>query len=283
MYNESELNQIGEVITMLDTKRLAEVFRLISFVPGEEYALHSHRRIEINYVKRGECRMNIGKQCILFKEGETACIFSHMEHSFQAGAKGCTLMQLEFLPDIFIHYEKLLLGSIQDEQYKLGRKYLKIVQDPEIVSTIQNILEELSSGHKYNRMMIQLYYGILLICITRHINELLVLDCHNKRLRAAVTFIQENFAGDISVGDLAGRINISERYLRQLFERHLGLSPNEYICKVRIDKAVQLLSSLSYQYSIKEICYMCGFKTPQYFTKVFRQIIGVTPSEYMRR
>lgn len=57
-------------IQELKGKRLADVFRLISFIPGETYGPHSHLRIEINYVKKGSCILHLEQESITFREGE---------------------------------------------------------------------------------------------------------------------------------------------------------------------------------------------------------------------
>ena len=85
----------------LKSKRLADVFRFISFYPSETYGPHKHQRIEINYVKKGSCILHLDNESVTFREGETMIITSNVNHLFEAGSEGATLMQLEFLPDIF--------------------------------------------------------------------------------------------------------------------------------------------------------------------------------------
>ena len=95
------LRELLESITEnIKTKRLADVFRFISFHPGEMYGSHQHLRIEINYVKKGSCILHPDHESITFREGEIMIITSDISHLFEAGADGTTLMQLEFLPEI---------------------------------------------------------------------------------------------------------------------------------------------------------------------------------------
>ena len=99
------LRELLESITEnLKTKRLADVFRFISVHPGEMYGPHQHLRIEINYVKKGSCILHPDHESITFREGEIMIITSDISHLFEAGADGTTLMQLEFLPEIFSHF-----------------------------------------------------------------------------------------------------------------------------------------------------------------------------------
>ena len=101
----SSLWEILEQITEnLKSKRLADVFRFISFYPSETYGPHKHLRIEINYVKKGYCILHLDNESVTFKEGEIMVITSDVNHLFEAGSEGTTLMQLEFLPEIFSNF-----------------------------------------------------------------------------------------------------------------------------------------------------------------------------------
>ena len=83
-----------------DARRLAEVFRSISFLPGEAYGPHSHRRIEINYVSSGSCFLLTEGKRLTFRKGDTMLIAPGTSHRFQAGRKGATLLQLEMMPEV---------------------------------------------------------------------------------------------------------------------------------------------------------------------------------------
>ena len=98
---------LKELVELLKQKRLADVFRFVPFAAGESYGPHSHLRIELNYVKKGSCRILLEDESVPFQEGDLMLLPSHVSHKFEAGEKGCTLMQLEFLPDIF--WQKWLL------------------------------------------------------------------------------------------------------------------------------------------------------------------------------
>ena len=65
------------------------------------------------------------------------------------------------------------------------------------------------------------------------------------------------------------------RKMKTLF----GVSPTDYLRNYRLNKAMLLLKAR--QYNISEIAYMTGFTSPAYFTKCFRTLYGVTPTEAM--
>ena len=80
-----------------------------------------------------------------------------------------------------------------------------------------------------------------------------------------------------NINKVAEEVGISERYLRNLFSQYLNLSPLDYLNQIRINKAVELLRNT--EMSIKEVCFQCGFQSPQYFSRIFKQQMGVSPRD----
>ena len=58
-----------------------------------------------------------------------------------------------------------------------------------------------------------------------------------------------------------------------------GITPNEYIRLVKLNKAAQLLATGKYK--VSEVCYMVGFNTPSYFSKCFSEQFGKLPKDYI--
>lgn len=85
---------------------------------------------------------------------------------------------------------------------------------------------------------------------------------------------------NLSISELAKSAEMSEVYMRKLFGNVYGMSPSQYITNVRINEAKKLLE---YPFlSIEECAKQCGFSTLQYFSRVFKNTCGVTPSEYRK-
>ena len=95
----------------------------------------------------------------------------------------------------------------------------------------------------------------------------------------AKEFIQKNYSHDISVDSIARSAGISQSLLFRLFKEKEKRTPIAYLRDVRIQSAKQLLISNS-DLSIGDISEACGFSDFAYFCKVFKAIIGATPSEY---
>ncbi len=98
------------------------------------------------------------------------------------------------------------------------------------------------------------------------------------RIERALQFIVENLQHDISVQDMADAAGLSESHFNRLFREWTGKSPSQHLRQVRIEKARRLLANIDL--SIKEIASQTGFSDQYHFSKVFRQVDGLTPTLY---
>jgi signal transduction histidine kinase/AraC-like DNA-binding protein len=116
-----------------------------------------------------------------------------------------------------------------------------------------------------------------------HIKEALVhrqkLSSEVQRLaRKAMVYIHEHYAEPIAREEIAHYVNVSEGYLSRSFNQETGLSLIHYLTRYRIQQAKQLLSSGDK--TIVEIALEVGFSDSNYFSRVFRQEVGVSPLAY---
>jgi len=86
--------------------------------------------------------------------------------------------------------------------------------------------------------------------------------------------------GDLSVGELSERLYVSKDYLRHLFKEYTRASPLRHIINRRIEKAKTLLGRDDL--GIAEVAARCGIDNPYYFSRLFKQVTGQTPSGYRR-
>lgn len=93
-------------------------------------------------------------------------------------------------------------------------------------------------------------------------------------------FIREHSHQDISLDILAQRVNLSPIYISKMFKEKLGINYIDFLTECRIEKAKQLLSDPDR--SLKEITFEIGYHDPNYFSKVFKKMSGVSPKEYRK-
>ncbi len=99
-------------------------------------------------------------------------------------------------------------------------------------------------------------------------------------IREIIKYLHENYNSNISLSSLAKQFHMNKNYLCEYFKQQTGKNFIDYLLNIRIDKSKELL--LLPNHHINDICYDVGFSNPSYFTKVFKNIIGLTPSEYIR-
>lgn len=100
-------------------------------------------------------------------------------------------------------------------------------------------------------------------------------------LAEAVRILEFNFGTPIRIRQVAAELNIPESRLTSLFRQHFGLSPKNYLTRLRQQQAERLL--LHSSLSIKEISQRTGYTAPQYFIREFRKVRGCPPGVWRRR
>lgn len=83
---------------------------------------------------------------------------------------------------------------------------------------------------------------------------------------------------DFRIEDLAETVNLSRAVFYRKIKSILGVPPKDFVRDMRVKKAIHLLDTG--EYSVSEIAYMSGFSSPQYFSRVFKEVMNCTPSEY---
>lgn len=99
-----------------------------------------------------------------------------------------------------------------------------------------------------------------------------------RRLERAIRHLDSHFALALNTPDLARIAGLSVSQFRRLFREQTGHTPMEYLRRVRVATARQLLGNIDLL--IKEIAAQCGFDDPYHFSKVFHEIDGLSPSLY---
>jgi AraC-like DNA-binding protein/ligand-binding sensor protein len=94
----------------------------------------------------------------------------------------------------------------------------------------------------------------------------------------AKQYIQEHQTEDLSLGQVAKAVNTSTYYFCKIFKKATGINFTDHLSRVRIEKAKNLL--LNPNLRVSEIAYEIGFQSLTHFNRVFKRIIGQSPTEY---
>jgi AraC-like DNA-binding protein len=99
-------------------------------------------------------------------------------------------------------------------------------------------------------------------------------------IQIAIDYIQFNYNKKIKITDIADHIGIDSKYLCSLFKSTLAVSPYQYLLNIRFNKASELLKNENF--SIADISRSVGYEDPLLFSKMFKKIKGMSPSEYRK-
>jgi AraC-like DNA-binding protein len=100
------------------------------------------------------------------------------------------------------------------------------------------------------------------------------------RIPEALKYINNNFANNISIGDIASHIGLKEVRFRRLFCDDMGMPPSDFLTKTRITHAKRIL--ICHNCTVAEVAFSTGFSSASYFCTVFQQLNQCTPSQFRK-
>lgn len=128
---------------------------------------------------------------------------------------------------------------------------------------------------KANGLFMLILHRIITLCNARDING----NIAGKRLKVVIDYIMSHYNENISIRAISDMLNLNPVYLGAYFKKNTGYSMKEYINRIRVQKASDLLSTGGF--TVSEAAFHCGFDDIYYFSKVFKRIVGVPPSKLL--
>ncbi|MBW7457261.1 helix-turn-helix domain-containing protein [Paenibacillus sepulcri] len=100
-------------------------------------------------------------------------------------------------------------------------------------------------------------------------------------IEQAIQYMKEQLESNLSLEELVAHTRISKQHLNHLFKQSTGFAPIDYYLRMKIQRAGQLLDLTDR--SIKDIGLSLGFQDPYYFSRLFKKMIGLSPTEYRNK
>jgi len=148
-------------------------------------------------------------------------------------------------------------------------------------------LTELQDAYFHSKVLSKEQYEAmvrLLEIFAKHLsvmaNQILVQQQNEESpmIARAKRFIGEHQAESISLDQIASTLNISTFYFCKLFKKATGLTFTDYLARTRIERAKNLL--LNPNVRVSEVAYDCGFISLTHFNRIFRKVVGHSPTQY---
>jgi AraC family transcriptional regulator len=135
-----------------------------------------------------------------------------------------------------------------------GRLFLDSVEQAMAVTLV--------NGHAVRHRPLQIYRGGL----------------GSARLRRIKELVHAKMEEDLSLDEMAQSVGLSTAHFARMFRKSTGATPHQFVLRQRLERAQAMLRDPDAR--VLDIAVACGFKTQQHFAQVFREVLGVSPTEY---
>ena len=154
--------------------------------------------------------------------------------------------------------------------------------DLEYKNHFRAMIQELQMCREDYPEMLEIYLRQIFIKLHRYLQTVSRVDNSQiaEEIDKATMYFSEHYNEDICIEEYAKNHNMSTSWFIRNFKQYTGSTPMQYILAIRIHNAEALLKSN--QYNITEIASIIGYDNPLYFSRIFKKVKGLSPSEYRK-
>lgn len=165
-------------------------------------------------------------------------------------------------------------------EWRMDPELFHLYNSIELADLVNKLFQIIMSENPVKDVLADLTFKELII---RLVQSQSLMSLHmgkspNKILLYLQDFIRKHITEKISIDLLEKVAHMSKASLTRMFKRELGVSPMEYVIQQRIDKAKHLLLLTS---NVKESCFGAGFNDVNYFVRLFKNRVGITPGAFI--
>lgn len=257
------------------------VFIYISNCADESKSVdwHFHEEIEILWITEETKDVYIGNAFYTLHKNDIIFINGYIPHKTST-PKGNRTFLIQFNVNQFNLANRSFCRELDKPFYvfRNGSEENKI-----LLARLDKISSEyINQKNSYQYFIVASVYEIVAILFRYRVltdpDNYLNADIH--RIQPVLNYVQKHYDKQIRLDEMCRLLNVNKSYFCRLFKNATSLSFMEFLYKTRLDAAVKLL--LHSEKTITEISYEVGFSSPAYFTKVFRENKGYTPSFYKK-
>lgn len=250
---------------------------------------HWHSEVEFVFIEKGTAEFLVGSGRYLLTEGTGIFINSQVIHRFEA-SESVIIPNIVFSPSllsaedslIYRKYIQPLLDSsveclIFSPEVPWQKEVLKNlllvfdVQDTESIGEIKTV-----------ELLLKIWETVYENAnISESIPAAKATAHTQAQLQIMMQYIHKNYSKHITLADIAQTVSVSKSSALNIFNKYLRVSPVSYLINYRLKRAAKLLASTDS--SIYSIASNTGFENVGYFCRSFKELFGVTPSEYRKK
>ncbi len=253
----------------------------------ESVPYHWHEEIELIVVTSGEMELIVELEKYILQLGEGVFINSGRLHSCEAHrGSGCMLKSFVFHPRflygdersiIYQEYFSALLQETTSSIHILPKEACENILHAYDIFTKAQFAYEFTLREKLSSVLLSIIQSIGKTDEQTNIKQVKLLT----RCKTMMSYIHQNFQNDITLLEIAQSANVSESEALRCFKTVLSTTPVKYLKNYRIEQSALLLKNTTSP--IVEIGINCGFSEMSYFSKSFKEVHRITPSEYRKQ
>jgi AraC family transcriptional regulator len=201
-------------------------------------------------------------------------ILPHRHEGKWVGLMNATYLQLS-ISDV-----ALTAASDRDVELRMYRKFA----DPRLRGLVTAVHAEMVAGFPNGRLFLDSVEQALAVAlINGHAVEHRPVQIHrgglgSARLRKIKELVDANMDDDLSLDEMAQSVELSTAHFARMFRKSTGETPHQFVRRQRVERAKAILRAPDTR--VLDVAVACGFKTQQHFAQVFRDVCGVSPTEY---
>ena len=252
------------------------------------FMVHCHREMEIMLSESGSFFVSSAGQKIEVREGEILIIPPFVTHEIFPTAP--ENRRSVVLLDLALIGSSPWPGGDMEDMEKLPalRSCHSRSWDGEttgrVTEAVRELLKEYVRKQEGWQLAVKILVNRLLLIALREMPEAgsgADVPKDLTKLAGILGFIAVHYTGDVSLGECAKAVGFHPSYLSRFFHSRMGITFQEYVKQLRVDRAKWLLRSRDM--TVTEIAFASGFRDIQNFNKMFRLVCGMTPTEFRER
>ena len=222
---------------------------------GRDIKFHEHSCWELVYYEKGSGTLSMEGQDSIFGPGMYSLIAPGVPHAET------------YQQDTAVFF----IGFSGSEH--LPPQGLYTDRNGQILRWMRRIVEEARQQPQLHSEMESLLLGALAIALYRETAE----PAGQRSSAYAAAYLRENYHQPVSIRALAAICGWSYDHFQHVFRKEIGLSPQQYLIRQRLQHAAELLAEGA---SCTETAYACGFSSAAQFSTMFRRAYGLSPRQY---
>jgi AraC family transcriptional regulator len=155
--------------------------------------------------------------------------------------------------------------------------------DPQLHALVTAVHAEMVAGFPSGRLFLDSVEQAIAVALVnrhalRHRPEIYRGGLGAARLRRIKELVHAKMEDDLSLDEMAQSVGLSTAHFARMFRKSTGETPHQFVLRQKVERAKVMLRAPDAR--IFEVAMACGFKTQQHFAQVFRDVCGLSPTEY---